>query len=39
MVLIYDTYIGCQENTHCAWTHADEHKVGLLGKLLGFLKH
>lgn len=39
MVLIYDTYIGCQENVHCGWTRADEGKVGLLGKLKSLLKH
>jgi hypothetical protein len=39
MVLIYDTYIGCQEMAYNTWTPADEHKVGLLTKLFHLLKH
>jgi hypothetical protein len=39
MVLIYDTYIGCQEMASTSWTHADEHEPSLLSKLFQLLKH
>ena len=39
MVLILDTYIGCQEHNPCGWTAADEGKVGLFSKLVHLLKH
>jgi hypothetical protein len=39
MVLILDTYIGCQEENSCYWTSADEGHPSFLTRLAKLFRH
>jgi hypothetical protein len=39
MVLIMDTYIGCQDHASCTWTVKDEGHAGLFTRIAKLFSH